>query len=226
MKYLTIKEIKEKHKEIKSELANDVSWVVRKGIAIEYIKKILNKEDKILDIGCGAGYFLKQLFDNGFYKIYGIDIDDYLVFPEISKVAKMSFLDVSMEKIPAQDNYFDLVTAFQVMEHLENPFHFIQETQRVLKTGGILMFSIPNSFNLKSRLKFLLYGNLVDYRKDNNHIAFLTKDVFENTVLKYFTIENVFYFGMCISHIPRFFAKFLQKSELFTAKVLFMLKKK
>jgi SAM-dependent methyltransferase len=49
--------------------------------------------------------------------------------------------------LPLDDNSFDCVAAFEVMEHLENPIRLIEEAYRVLTPGGVLLLSVPFAFH-------------------------------------------------------------------------------
>lgn len=57
--------------------------------------------------------------------------------------------------IPFPDNHFDIVIANQVFEHLKNIYHLMDEINRVLKVGGILLFSVPNLASLHCRAQVL-----------------------------------------------------------------------
>ncbi|MEK7560215.1 MAG: methyltransferase domain-containing protein, partial [Patescibacteria group bacterium] len=87
----------------------------------------------------------------------------------------------------------ELVTALQIIEHLENPFFLAREVARVLRPGGIFVFSVPNPFNLAFRLKFLLTGNMPPWTEKNHHLLFLTNDVFKKTYLAHFNLLETVY---------------------------------
>lgn len=168
------------------------SWAVKTGLIDSVIKK--NKMPQIgraLDIGCGSGstgLFLKQFFN----EIYGADISSYLT-NNAKELIKFSKIDLNFERLPYPDENFDLVTAFQVIEHLENPFLIMREAHRVLRPEGFLILSIPNPFQITYRLKFLLWGNMPPYTKHNNHLLFMTRDVFAKTYLENFELIDTIY---------------------------------
>lgn len=95
----------------------------------------------ILDIGCGAGGNIKILGDFG--SVTGLDISE-----EALKFAKThrAFKDLVMgdaEHLPFQNESFDLVSAFDVLEHVPNDRQAIQEMFRVLKKGGFALITVP-----------------------------------------------------------------------------------
>jgi hypothetical protein len=61
-----------------------------------------------------------------------------------------------------------------VIEHLENPWHFIREVRRCIKVGGTLFLAFPSCTDLISRLKFLALGELPSFSRSNNHVAHFT----------------------------------------------------
>src|SRR3989339_547093 len=98
-----------------------------------------------LDIGCGAGHGSNYL-SNKFKQVYGVDLS-----PEAIDYAKKSwdttninFLCGSGTEIPFGDNFFDVVTAFEVFEHIEDWPKFLEEISRVVKKEGLVYISTPN----------------------------------------------------------------------------------
>ncbi len=72
---------------------------------------------------------------------------------------KVDIVDLNIKKeLPYQDSTFDIVTATEVIEHLEDFRAILREMYRVLKPGGICVLSTPNILNLNSRLRNLWFG--------------------------------------------------------------------
>jgi SAM-dependent methyltransferase len=108
------------------------------------LKNVNQSKAKVFDIGCGRGDFLKLAEAHGF-QAYGIDLNDALI-----KVAKETFGLKNVESSTIEDYLkkhpslrFDVVTAFEVLEHLPNPYEFIGECYRLLGEGGKLVLSVP-----------------------------------------------------------------------------------
>ena len=100
---------------------------------------------------------------------------------------------LNFEKMPFEEKSFGLITAFQVLEHLENPFHFARECVRLLKDGGTLILSFPSGKSIWSRISYLLSNNITGFDLINNHITFLSADIFTKTFIRDFSIEKVVY---------------------------------
>ena len=72
---------------------------------------------------------------------------------------QVDIVDLNDKKeLPYQNNKFDIVTATEVIEHLEDFRAILREVYRVLKPGGIFVLSTPNILNLNSRLRNLWFG--------------------------------------------------------------------
>jgi len=109
----------------------------------------------ILDCGAGRGKFSETLKDKGAI-VEACDINKKQF---ISKNIKFTEADLN-KKLPYKDSGFDMIISIEVLEHLENPSHFIAEIKRILKKGGKAVITTPNISNIKSRLQFLFKGDL------------------------------------------------------------------
>tara|TARA_Y100000310_G_C20675999_1_gene813059 strand:- start:641 stop:1357 length:717 start_codon:yes stop_codon:yes gene_type:complete len=97
--------------------------------------------EKVLDVGCGLGYFLLTLAKKG-VDCYGIDTSpeslDY-VREHITPNVKTG----SCTSIPYEENTFDKILFCEVIEHVADDDAALQEIRRVLKPGGRLVVSTP-----------------------------------------------------------------------------------
>ncbi|NQU83607.1 MAG: class I SAM-dependent methyltransferase [Parcubacteria group bacterium] len=159
----------------------------------EYIKINFNRESKILDIGCDKGHLLNELLENGYKSLDCVDIKDSRDYQKVKELCSFHQLDFNKSNLPLGDNSLDIVCALQIFEHLENPHHFKRECCRVLKPGGKLIISIPHGHNLASKLRFLLRGNVCRFEKNNEHITFLTRNVFYKIFAKDFKLVRKSY---------------------------------
>ncbi len=112
-----------------------------------FLKFNLPKDAKILDIGCNYGSLNYNLYKLGYRNIFGIEIDNKAIsqgkifYPEIAHnlyVHKPS-------NIPFEDNTFDVVLMFDVIEHIPSVGIFLKnQVHRVLKSKGTFIFQTPN----------------------------------------------------------------------------------
>lgn len=112
------------------------------------------KPGMILDIGCGTGEQSLFLAKRG-YQVLGVDISREMLIKanESAKEGmlkdKLSLVIASAEVLPFRDNSFDgLISIFGVFNHIPKADHAFQETHRVLKSGGMAVFTVVNRWNL------------------------------------------------------------------------------
>jgi 2-polyprenyl-3-methyl-5-hydroxy-6-metoxy-1,4-benzoquinol methylase len=105
----------------------------------------LARGKRVLDAGCGAGYGSAELAEVA-ENVTGIDIAPEAVDHARTHYAlpNLVFEQASCTALPYGDGVFDLVVAFEVIEHLENWRDFLQEVRRVLAPAGQLIVSTPN----------------------------------------------------------------------------------
>lgn len=134
-------------------------------------------ESAVLDVATGTGAWIARLHNAGFINIRGIDKDVAQFDLDSSLVQRVDF---DSEPIPFDNCSFDLITAIEIIEHIENPGFFLGEISRVLKPGGKIFLTTPNSNSLIARLRFFLNGKLkfFDEKADPTHIFPIFPDTF------------------------------------------------
>lgn len=119
-------------------------YVGRRKIIAEFVREIVSRVKdrpaKILDVGCGTGANLLLLSDYG--DAEGVDVsDDALAFCRERGLKKVKH--GAAEQLPYDDGAFDLVTAFDVVEHLDDDLGGLKELRRVLRPGGRVLLIVP-----------------------------------------------------------------------------------
>lgn len=103
-----------------------------------------HNEIKILDLGCGYGYFL-NICDREGWRTYGADISNYaLVQAKNNTKAELFCVNINEGKLPFYDDFFDAIVSFDVAEHLQSDKNYFQEIKRTLKDGGLVIISTPD----------------------------------------------------------------------------------
>lgn len=106
----------------------------------------LNLSDKVLELGCGTGYFSKEL-DKKSGDITAIDIsEDLLKKAQELNLKQTKFVLMDAHHLTFSDNCFDHVVGSSVLHHLETE-QALREVYRVLKPGGTIAFTEPNMLN-------------------------------------------------------------------------------
>jgi SAM-dependent methyltransferase len=99
---------------------------------------------KVLDVACGTGYGAEILRRAGARLVVSVDVSF-----EALRFGKASYglipLLADGHRLPLRPSEFDLAVSLETIEHMEDPELFAEELARVLKPGGILLLSTPNS---------------------------------------------------------------------------------
>lgn len=121
------------------------------------------KKGKLLEIGCGVGDLLNKL--QTIYNVKGIDISKHAIDKASKKIDKKKLMVLDIEKENIKDN-FDIVIAFDVMEHLKRPKEVLKKIKNILNKNGILIFSVPNNYGFFGKIMTRVFNFI-----DKTHIS-------------------------------------------------------
>lgn len=100
---------------------------------------------KLLDVGCFNGFFIKKLLSLG-YDAHGVDFNKSAVAYGQEKLDLSSRISSqTIEAMIEQGKRFDVITLFEVLEHLPDAKTFLGNVTQLLKDGGMLIISTPNN---------------------------------------------------------------------------------
>lgn len=148
-----------------------------------------HKKGKILDIGCGTGDML-ILFKELGWEAYGIDIDKNAI--RLAKTRGLKHLRVGTYKDVEQyqDNYFDCIRLYHVIEHIDDPLLCLKILHKKLKPQGELFLCTPN-FNTPLQKTFGTYWSALDAPR---HLYLFTPQTLARTAKIYnFVVTSVAY---------------------------------
>jgi 2-polyprenyl-3-methyl-5-hydroxy-6-metoxy-1,4-benzoquinol methylase len=130
----------------------------------------LSIDTSILDIGCGTGAWLDRLASSGFRDLHGLD-RDVRQFGTIRATCSKVDLDTATD-LGLSDRKFGLITAIELVEHLENPGRLFFHVAQHLSEDGVFLMTTPNIHSVLCRFRFLLTGKLkqFDSKGDATHI--------------------------------------------------------
>jgi 2-polyprenyl-3-methyl-5-hydroxy-6-metoxy-1,4-benzoquinol methylase len=147
-----------------SDLTNDSSpaslWHKRTAARqFQFVRKY-KQRGRVLDIGCSVGFFLRMAKENG-WEAYGVERNARSV-----QHAKDNYgLNVTngwLENVDFPEKFFDVVTLWDVIEHLRTPLSTIRHIAGLLKDDGILIFETPNIDGLFPQLSYPV-GKFLNY---------------------------------------------------------------
>lgn len=190
-------------------------WHISKRALVSFfIKQNISGTDiKILDVGCGTGKNMEAFGKYG--NCFGIDhSSDAIAFCK-KRGIKKAFLG-SAEKIPFTKHSFDLITALDVLEHVDD-LKSLKEIYRVLKTNGIIIITVPafpwlwskwdevlhhKRRYTKESLKKILYVNNFKILKISYVYSFLILPAFLVRLVKTFLFKNYYPSDFKLSNKP------------------------
>ncbi len=146
------------------------------------LESLAGRSGVIADLGAGQGALSVALARMGF-EVCACDADGALF--AAAEAPRVCFKVADLNGVfPYPDESFDVVCAVEIIEHLENPRHFLRECRRTLKPGGVVVVTTPNILNVASILTLtfrgcLMYFSQREYRS-NHHITPLRLQDFEN----------------------------------------------
>jgi 2-polyprenyl-3-methyl-5-hydroxy-6-metoxy-1,4-benzoquinol methylase len=117
---------------------------------IELLDKYFPEQGNVLDIGCATGLFLMLMRERN-YKVYGIEISDFAAALAKTK-HRINVFHGDMLGTHFGDGFFDLITLWDVLEHLLDPKDTLREIHRVLKNSGLLLIETLNTDSLAAKI--------------------------------------------------------------------------
>lgn len=134
-----------------------------------WIEKVI--QDKIgqncsvLDVGCGGGFLTNYLAQKG-YTVSGVDLSkkSLEIAQKNDPTQSVQYHFASAYELPFDEGTFDVVSAMDLLEHVEKPELVIQEASRVLKKGGLFFF---HTFN-RNWLSYLIVIKGVEWCFSNH----------------------------------------------------------
>lgn len=189
-------------------------FILQGGIRGDFLKSKIGTGKKVLDIGCRDGA-LTSLYYKG-NDVTGVDIDlDALARAREKFGITTTSFDLNGEWPLSQGSY-DVVVAAEVMEHLYYPDRVLEKISNTLKSGGMLLGSIPNAFSLKNRIRLLFGRKRHTPLADPTHINHFSRKEFERLLADKFTDIKIYPLGK-FAFLDRFFPGFFSFMMLFEA---------
>jgi methionine biosynthesis protein MetW len=113
--------------------------------------------ERLLDIGCGVGniaLYLKEA--TGAEEVYGVEIAENQVRAAWQRGVQAVALDMNVGNVPFEDGFFDAIFCGEVIEHLVDTDHLLEEIYRTLSPQGLCVLTTPNLAAWYNRLALLL----------------------------------------------------------------------
>lgn len=116
-----------------------------------------NHRIKLIDIGCGDGYILKEIkrvFPN--FRLFGIDLSETRLKRAEKLVPTAALNKGDVQNMPFNAEVFDIAICSEVIEHIRDDVGLLREIRRILKPRSFLILSTPNFYTFENNVKRIL----------------------------------------------------------------------
>jgi len=135
---------------------------------LKEVSRIVKERGKLVDIGCSIGLFLNTATFYGF-EPYGYDVNKINLM-KAKKFFGINILPDNFLEDKNYNNFFDVATMWDVLEHLKDPVDYLLKLKSVVKPGGLLVVQCPNM----ESYEFLKFGNKWNWLTPGDHLQFFT----------------------------------------------------
>jgi 2-polyprenyl-3-methyl-5-hydroxy-6-metoxy-1,4-benzoquinol methylase len=155
----------------------------------------LRASNRILDFGCGAGYFLEEARARG-WQVYGTEYSGRALELARSKDLEVTQAPIGLDAF--ERGFFDVVTAFEVFEHVSDPHHEAHLIEHFLRPHGLLYCTTPNFDSLSRRLLGQRWS-VIDYPE---HLYYFTGRTLRSWLRRHgFEPETIQSTGLSVSRL-------------------------
>lgn len=138
-----------------SEFTYDEEVINLKRTYGRYLKNVVTEygaaKGRLLEIGCGNGFFLEEALDQGFANVCGVEPSRSAVGRASERVRDKIICDMMRPGL-FPTSQFDVVCMFQVLDHMPQPGQLLDECLKVLKRGGLILSLNHNSQSVSARI--------------------------------------------------------------------------
>jgi len=140
---------------------------------MRFVRRFLPPKARILDVGCAAGYFLRVVQGEG-HDVFGVELSPAIAKEAVQALGKervhIGTLDHAVEAMDFQERSFDLVTLWDVIEHVPDPQSVLRRIRTLLKPGGRLLLETQNVASKWARM----LGRRWHHYKHQEHLYHFT----------------------------------------------------
>jgi len=170
----------------------------------EMLKFIPETATRILEIGCGDGSFGATVKHLHPVHYTGVDIFEKSIAAASSNIDQVVLANIDNDELPFAHNQFDCLIMNDVLEHLIDPWHALEELLTYLAPNGHVVASIPNMRHYPV-IKDLLINGQWQYKEDGvmdrTHLRFFTRRTIEN-LFQSNNLKTILLQGINGGHFP------------------------
>jgi 2-polyprenyl-3-methyl-5-hydroxy-6-metoxy-1,4-benzoquinol methylase len=136
----------------------DAEWGFRWRHILSKLRRTAAPNSRLLDVGAGNGYFIMLAASEFGFHATGLEISQR----QIDFARDVVGVNLLNERIEEHNEVYDIVTAFNVIEHVPDPGAFLSVLTHCLRPGGILVITTPNPGCIHARIKGLKKWGMID----------------------------------------------------------------
>ena len=140
--------------------------------------------NKLLDFGCGQGHFVEVAVKSG-WEASGIELSDPAV--TICQNFNLPVKKLDLFSSDLKPRAYDIISMFEILEHLSQPAKALTRLEELLKPGGLLYLTTPNFASLDRKL-LGPQGEII-YR---GHLSYFTPDTLKHLINRHSTFETIY----------------------------------
>lgn len=153
------------------------------------------KTNKILDVGCGYGFFLEVARERG-WEIQGVEFSEPAAAHCREENIPVHTGEINSARFAPES--FDVIVSLEVIEHLNNPLEYLRKNFELLRKGGAMYVSTPN-FNAYLRHRLKEKYDVIEYP---NHLCYYTVKTLSNVFKKTgFQVRKVQTTGISVTRV-------------------------
>lgn len=133
--------------------------------AFDLMMQHVPAKGRVMDLAAGSGAWLLRLRNAGFLDLSAIELD----VARFELNVKPQPIDLNGRFSEEVSSDFDLVTALEIIEHLDSPRDFLREIFKILSPGGYLLVTTPNIAHWVGRIRFLTSAEHRYFRESDYH---------------------------------------------------------
>ena len=177
-----------------------------------------------MDVGCASGFFLDIAKERGI-STYGVELSTEGV--NKAKQKHSQIINDTLENARFPDSFFDVITLYDIIEHVLDPTSTIKEISRIIKPGGIVAISTPDITSWHAKLLGKRWGMITPWEHLHYFSPYTIRVLLEkngfsiNEIKKNYKIFTLDYlFKMAEFYFPRLYKIFPYISKLIPERVL------
>ncbi|MBI2641436.1 class I SAM-dependent methyltransferase [Candidatus Roizmanbacteria bacterium] len=121
------------------------------GFYLKELERYGVNKDRLLEIGCGNGFFLEEALSQGYKEVYGVEPGKKSVEKAKARIKKNIIIDI-FKRGQFRKNSFDVICCLQTFDHIPDPNGMLKECYKILKKDGFMLFLNHDAGALTNKL--------------------------------------------------------------------------